>query len=502
MVSLRICGRWLAALLLSTAGLVADGPSAMSVADAAKQRDEQALRALVEQGADVNAPQADGSTALHWAAYANNQAMAELLIQSGANASAANRYGVTPLMLAATNGNAAMIDLLLKAGVDPNAALPEGETALMNAARSGNVDAVNLLVAGGADVNADEDWRGQTALMWAAAEGHLEVVKALIDAGAEINARSSDGGFTPFLFAVREGRLDVVRALIEAGVDVNEALPANERRRRRRSTAPEATGASALVLAVANAHYEIAATLLEAGADPNAAGQGWTALHTITWIRKPGQGSNDPAPPGSGNMDSLTLVRKLVAHGADVNARMTRRSSVGKSSLNTLRATPFLLAARTGDAELMRLLVELGADPLLPNDDGTTPLMVAAGVGTRAPGEDAGFENEALEAVKIALKLGNDINAVDARGETAMHGAAYKHLPSVVQFLADNGADINVWNKNNALGWTPLRIAVGVHRGMNFRSSPETAAVLEKIMIAAGVSTEVEPEPVISGATR
>jgi ankyrin repeat protein len=175
---------------------------------------------------------------------------------------------------------------------------------------------------------------------------------------------------------------------------------------------------------------------------------------------------------------------------------------VGKSSLNTLRATPFLLAARTGDVELMRLLVELGADPLLPNDDGTTPLMVAAGLGTRAPDEDAGEENEMLEAAKMALELGNDINAVDARGDTAMHGAAYKHLPSVVRFLADNGADIEVWNQKNSLGWTPLRIAVGVHRGMNLRSSPKTAAVLEEIMIDAGVSIEVDPEAVISGATR
>ncbi len=502
MMGLRTCGKWLAALLLSAAPLLADGSSAMTVADAAKQGNEQALRSLIEQGADVNAPQADGSTALHWAAYANNQAMAELLIKAGADAGAANRYGVVPLMLAATNGNAAMVKVFLEAGADPKAALPHGETALMNAARAGDVDAVNALLAAGADVNAREPWHGQTALMWAAAEGHREVVNALIEAGAEINARSSEGGFTPLLFAVREGRIDVVKRLIKAGVDVNETLPANERRRRRRSTAPEATGASALVLAVANAHYEIAATLLEAGADPNANGQGWAALHTITWIRKPGQGSNDPAPIGSGNMDSLTMVRKLVEHGADVNARMSRRTSVGKSSLNTLRATPFLLAARTGDAELMRLLVELGADPLLPNEDGTTPLMVAAGVGTRAPGEDAGLEPEALEAVKVALEFGNDINAVDARGETAMHGAAYKHLPSVVKFLAESGADINVWNQNNSHGWTPLRIAVGVHRGMNFRSSPETAAVLKEIMTAAGVSTEVEPERVISGATR
>jgi ankyrin repeat protein len=255
-------------------------------------------------------------------------------------------------------------------------------------------------------------------------------------------------------------------------------------------------------LAVANAHFDLAALLLDAGADPNADGPGWTPLHTITWVRKPGTGSNDPAPPGSGNMSSLDLVRKLAAHGADLNARMTRQSRAGLHSLNTRGATPFLAAARTADAELMRLLAELGADPLIPNEDNTTPLMVAAGVGTRSPGEDAGSEAEVLEAVKVAFELGNDINAVDSRGETAMHGAAYKHVPSVARFLAGNGAKLEIWNRNNQQGWTPLRIAVGVHRGMNLRSSPATAAVLEEVMRAAGVSTEVEPERVISGATR
>ncbi len=494
------CCRCLVALLLST-GLLADGNGGLTLAEAVKQQDAAAVRSLLRQGADVNTPQADGSTALHWATHLDDLEIVKLLVQARADAGAANRYGVRPLLLAATNGNAEVIELLLGAGADPNAAMPEGETALMSAARTGRVDAVKALLAHGADVNAHENWRGQTALMWAAAEGHLEAVEVLIEAGAGVSARSSDSGFTPLLFAVREGRLPVVRALLEAGADVNEALPAQQRRRRRPSSQDE-TGASALALAVSNAHYELAAALLDAGADPNASGQGWTALHTLTWIRKPGQGSNDPAPPGSGSMDSLTLARKLVASGGDVNARMTRRTSVGKSSLNTLRATPFLLAARTGDTTYMRLLIELGADPQLPNEDGTTPLMAAAGVGTRAPGEDAGAESEALEAVKLALALGNDPNAVDARGETAMHGAAYKHLPSVVRFLAESGSNINVWNQKNALGWTPLRIATGVHRGMNFRSSPETAAVLEEIMTAAGVSTEVEPETGISGATR
>jgi ankyrin repeat protein len=241
--------------------------------------------------------------------------------------------------------------------------------------------------------------------------------------------------------------------------------------------------------------------LLDAGANPNAAAQGWTALHHITWIRKPGTGSNDPAPYGSGNMDSLTLVRKLKSHGADINARVTRRPNVGVTALNFVGATPFFMAARGGDAELMRLLVELGADPTLPNEDGTTPLMAAAGVGTHSPGEDAGAPAEALEAVKLALELGNDVNVVDKNGNTAMHGAAFKQLPEVVKLLHAKGAKVEIWNAKNVSGWTPLRIAVGVHRGMNFRFHVPTADALRDIMVRAGVSTEVEAETVISGAT-
>ena len=284
----------------------------------------------------------------------------------------------------------------------------------------------------------------------------------------------------------------MVKALLQAGASVNETLQAPAKQ----------AGTSAMGLAVANGHYELAATLLDAGADPNAAGQGWTALHTITWIRQPGYASNDPAPTGSGSMDSIAFAKKLVAKGADVNARMTKRTNVGLSSLNTTGSTAFLLAARTGDAEFMRLLVKLGADPLIPNADNTTPLMVAAGVGTRSPGEDAGTDAEVLAAVTVAIELGNDVNAVDKNGDTAMHGAAYKQVASAAQFLLDHGAKIEVFNRKNSHGWTPLRIADGVHRGMNLRASPETAAVLRKAMTAAGVSTVVDPEEDISGATK
>jgi ankyrin repeat protein len=453
-----------------------------------------------------NSADPDGTTPLHWAVHRNDLKAAASLIKAGADVNAANRYGVPPLSLAATNGNADMLELLLKAGANPDAAQSEGETALMTAARTGMAAAVKTLLAHGADVNAKESWRGQTALMWAAAEGHAEAIQVLLEAGAQVNARSN-AGWTPILFAAREGQLAAVRTLLAGGANVNDRLLAGQGRGRGAGAAgagarwPPTGGSSALVLAVGSGHFELAAALLDAGADPNAAAQGWTALHHLTWIRKPGTGSNDPAPYGSGEMDSLTLVKKLKEHGADLNARVTRRPNAGVTALNMIGGTPFFLAARGGDAELMRLLVELGADPLLPNEDGTTPLMAAAGVGTHSPGEDAGAPPEALEAVKLAIDLGNDVNVVDKNGNTAMHGAAFKQLPEVVKYLDEKGAKVEVWNKNNVSGWTPLRIAVGVHRGMNFRFHVPTANALREIMVRADVSTEVEPEKIISGAT-
>jgi ankyrin repeat protein len=464
--------------------------------------------------AAANAVEPDGTTPLHRAVHRSDLKGADALIRSGADVNAVNRYGVPPLSLAATNGDAAILELLLKAGANPNATQSEGETALMTAARTGIPAAVKTLLAHGADVNAKESWRGQTALMWAAAEGHADAIQELLEGGAQIDARSN-AGWTALLFAAREGRIAAVKTLLAGGASVDDTLLARPGRGRgagaagagggagATATGPRAPtrGSSALVLAVGSGHFELAATLLDAGANPNAAAQGWTALHHLTWIRKPGTGSNDPAPYGSGNMDSLTLVRKLKAHGADVNARVTRRPNVGVTALNFIGATPFFMAARGGDVELMRLLVELGADPRLPNEDGTTPLMVAAGVGTHSPGEDAGSPPEALEAVKLTLELGNDVNVVDKNGNTAMHGAAFKQLPDVVRLLDAKGANVAIWNKNNISGWTPLRIAVGVHRGMNLRFHVPTADALKEIMIRAGVSTEVEPETIISGAT-
>jgi ankyrin repeat protein len=388
--------------------------------------------------------------------------------------------------LAAQNGSGPMLELLLKSGGKADTATEGGETPLMTAARTGNVDVVRALLARGAGVERADERRGQTALMWAAAEGHAPVVQALVDAGAAVGTRLPSG-LTALLFAVREGRRDVVRVLLRAGADVNDTVPPVQGKRRGYGGRLPPVGASALLLAVTNAHYQLAADLLDAGADPNAARPGYTVLHAITAVRKPGVGDNDPAPVGSGTMTSIELVKTLVARGANVNARMTRKANLNNTRLNEIGATPFFLAALTADAELLRTLAALGADPSLPNIEQSTPLMVAAGLATRSPGEDAGTESEVLEALQTLLELGADVNAVDTNGETAMHGAAYKNLPKVVQFLAAKGAKIERWNEPNRFGWTPLAIAVGYRFG-NFKPSPDTEAAIRETMIAAGVT--------------
>jgi ankyrin repeat protein len=402
-----------------------------------------------------------------------------------------NEHGVPPLIVACTRGDAAMIELLLGAGADVDAVTPDGRRPLLVAARTGRPAAIEALIRHGARVDARDPQQDQTALMWAAADGNTDAVRALLRHGADPRARSK-GGWSALAFASRQGHLDVARVLIAAGAPVDDPIGASRE------------GPTALGLATLNAHFELAAALLDAGANPNHTWNGRTVLHAVTWVRKTGAGTNPPPPAGSGSLDSLGFVRRLVAHGANVNARMTV-ASMGNgltSSVNMKGATPFLLAARTADADLMRLLAALGADPRAGNEDGSTPLMIAAGLGVESVGEDPGTEEEILEAVKVALALGNDVNAVDAHGETAMHGAAYKAATSTARYLATHGASLAVWNRKNALGWTPLRIADGVHRGMNLRSAPATAAALREILQAAGASTEVDPETNVSGATK
>ena len=478
-------------LPMSHGALAAQSP----VADAAEKADRSLLRTLIDKRADVNAAQADAMTALHWAAYRDDLEAARLLVKAGANVKAENRYGVTPLSLACANGNGELVGLLLAGGADPNTKLNGGETALMTASRTGKAGPVKALLARGAAVEAKER-KGQTALMWAAAEGHAEVVDLLLKAGADFRTALADSGFTPLFFAVREGRTDVVRMLLKAGADVNETLQP----RKVTGKGPR-TGTSPLMLAVENGHFELAVALLDAGADPNDQRSEYTVLHALSSVRKPPRGDGDdgdPPPIGSGNLSSLQFAKKLVEHGADVNARLKNgRGGAGKFS--KAGVTPFMLAAFTDDVALMKLLVELGADPTLGNKDNCTPLIAATGVGIggAAADETAGTEPEVIETVELLLKLGADVNAVDANGETAMHGAAYKNDPKVVQLLVDRGAKIEIWNKKNKYGWTPLMIAQG-HRPGNFKPSAETIAALERIMRAAGITplAEAPPAPV------
>ena len=481
--------------------------------DAVKRTDVPAVRALVQKRVDVNAAAIDGSTALHWAVQKDALELVDLLIGAGANIKAENRFHVTPLSLACTNGNFAIVERLLKAGADPNTTLPGGETALLTAARTGRPEVIKALVAYGADPNARESARGQTPLMWAAAEGNVAAIKVLVEAGADINARTGstaaaapagrggrpapNGGgvftgavggaeptaaaaarpsFTALLFAVQLGRMESVKALVESGASVNDTLP---------------DGTSALVLATQNGNWELGAYLIDRGADVNAQKQGFNALHQVSRIRRTNIGFMPP-PIGSGTISSLDLVKKLLASGININARMTRDFRDGyRNRLNRVGATAFLLASKNVDTELMKLLLAAGADPKLPNADQTTPLMVAAGVDLWNPGEDGGTtpesEPEALEAVKMLVALGNDINAVNDRGETPLHGAAYRGGNTIIQYLVDQGAKLDVRSKQ---GWTPWTIANGVFYSLFFKEQRATADFLGKLMADRGISTE------------
>src|SRR5438445_5140788 len=354
------------ALLIPARSWSASVPSPM--ADAAEKSDHARLRALLKERADVNAPQVDGMTALHWAAYQDDLETAKLLLKAGASAKVENRYGVTPLSLACQNGNGELVASLLAAGADPNTTLHGGETVLMTAARTGKVGPVKALLARGAVVGAKER-RGQTALMWAAADGHTAVVELLLQAGADFRTPLPDSGFTPLFFAVREGRTDVARILLKAGANVNDTLQP----RKVTGKGPRA-GTSPLLLAVENGHFDLAVALLEAGADPNDQRSGFTALHALSWVRKPPRGDGDdgdPPPIGSGNLSSLQFAKKLVEHGADLNARLVK-GKAAPGNFSRAGATPFLLASFTADAAFMQLLVELGAGPSLATHDNCT----------------------------------------------------------------------------------------------------------------------------------
>lgn len=518
-------------VLLAVTGLGAQTHES-PLLDAVKKGDRAAIRLLLQKRVDVNLPSTDGTTALHWAVEQNDLETAHLLVGSGARVQVTNRHGVSPLYAACLNGNAAMIEFLLKAGADPNSSLPRGETALMTAARSGNVQSLKLLMAHGADVNAKETIGSQTALMWAAAEGHAGAVRALAEGGANLAVRSRSG-LSAFLFGVREGRLEAVRALLAAGADVNEVLrsepaggvpPAPGLPPRRGDMS--LTGMSALGLAIANAHYDLAAALLEAGANPNDETIGWTPLHQLMFTRRPNPEAVVYDVPRTARVDSIGLAKALLAHGADVNAQMKKEPCLNSTSfgeagytrpiktptqifllpcidafgnrnnMNRMGATPFLLAAKAADAEMMQFLASNGANPLLPAVEGVTPLMAAAGVGIYKLGLNPGTNEEALAAFKVALALGGDINTIDANGDTALHGAALRDAKEIVQLLLERGAKHDVVN---SMGWTPLTIADGVPYTQTLQISPETAGLLRKFLAQKGLPVPPPPTETTTG---
>ena len=480
-----------AALHLALATSAAAAPDAPLI-DAVRAGDAAGVGRLLDGGADVNAASADGTTALHWAVHRDDARIAGLLLAAGAGVAATNRYGVQPLMLAASNGSAMLVSRLLAAGADPRAEMPGGETVLMTAARAGPAGAVRLLLEHGADPHARDEYSRQTALMWAAARNNAGAIEALIDHGADVHARTprrdpapggsyfsspSATGFTALLFAVRAGQLDAARALLDAGANVNDTV---------------SDGQSALVVAAANANWELADYLLDRGADPTLAGAGWNALHQTVRTRRPNPSGGLAGPIPTGNVDSIDVIRKLIARGVDVDARMTRNGMKDgqRSRLNRLGATPFFLAAKNTDVEAMRVLVEAGADPLVPSADHTTPLMVAAGVAIFIPGEDGGSlpgqEAEVLAAVRICIARGADVNAVNDRGETALHGAAFRGVNAVVDLLVERGARLDA---TTVEGWTPLALANGLSYSDFYKAQTHTADRLRALMAARGLET-------------
>jgi ankyrin repeat protein len=456
------------------------------------------LLAVTCFAADSASP--DGTTPLHLAVRADDLAKVDKLLAAGADAKAANRYGITPLYLACENANPAIIERLLKAGADPNSTSTEGETALMTVARTGVVAAAKVLLDHGAKVDAREEWHGQTALMWAVNEEHPAMIRELIAHGADVNAVSNinkwerqntaeprekwlpSGGLTPLLFAARQGCVECEQVLLDAGAKINTVDP---------------DGISPVLIAIINGHYDAAGFLLNNGADPNLADEtGRTALFSaVDFNTMPA--SNRPSPKVIDNkLSSLDLIALLLDKGANVNAQLKKQQPYrvkldrGDDTMLTTGTTPLLRAAKAGDVPAMRLLLAKGADPKLATRAGITPLMAAAGLGSKEEDTTGRFKTEAdaIESIKLCLDAGVDINATNGQGQTALHAAALKGYNKVVQFLADHGASLNAKDKQ---GKTPLDAALGQAGGSGgFDGSrrdvhESTADLLKKLMAKA-----------------
>ena len=484
---MRSINRVLMVLVLAAAPAVASAAGS-DAADAAQRKDLTALRAMVSRKVNVNAPQADGTTALHWAAHYNDVAAVQLLLKAGANPSTANRFGASPLSAAATSGNAALVRLLLDAGADAKSASTlDGETVLMSAARSGSLDTVRLLLDRGADVNARERYKGQTALMWAASERHTPIVKLLLERGADWRVRSFDretrppklsaassispiprGGFTGLMFTAREGDLEAARVMLDAGVDINHG---------------DVDNVTPLVAAIMNKRYTLAKFLIDRGADVNIVDAGGrTALYAMIDIRNE-DWTAMPNRPLEDQLPSLDVVKALVDSGARLDVPLTRPLTV-RSGMdfgdNTLGAgaTPLMRAARAGDHAVIRLLLERGASARATTKDGTNALMFAAGIGYRDK-NTRGSESDALESVKVMMAAGLDVNQTNTRGENALHGAALRGADTIVQFLVDQKMDVNATSKQ---GYTPLDVAMGKTIVLQLPVPQEsTVALLKKL---------------------
>jgi ankyrin repeat protein len=473
-------------LLLLTPALAHAG--ATDAADAAQKKDLSTLRALVQRKADVNSAQPDGTTALHWAVMWNSDEAVTLLIRAGANVKATNRYGATPLSEAVAAGSGAMVDALLKAGADAKTLTTgDGETVLMTAARAGNIDVVRLLLDRGADVNAREQYKGQTALMWAAAERHPAVVKLLLEHSADWKVRSFDretkipklsaassitpiprGGFPAFAFAAREGDIESARVMLEKGVDINYG---------------DIDNTTALVVSIMNKQYTFAKFLIDRGADVDIAGSyGRTPLYAIVDMRNedysalPNRKTDDPLP-------TIDILKALIDRRADVNATLTA-SLPGRSGMDFgdatlgVGTTSLMRAARAGDTTAVRLLLDAGADAKRTTKDGNTALMFAAGVGYRDK-NTRGSERDALESVKVFVNAGFDVRQRNSREETALHGAADRGADTIVQYLVERGAELNVKSKQ---GFTPLDVAMGKSSLLQLPvPKPTTVALLQKL---------------------
>jgi ankyrin repeat protein len=485
-----------AAALLTAVSLSVSAAD-LRLINAAKNGDRAAATSLLQQKLDVNAAEADGTTALHWAVRADDMDLADRLIKAGAKVKVANRYGITPLYLASVNGSAPMIEKLLKAGADANEVSTEGETALMTAARTGNVPAAKVLLANGAKVDAKETWQGQTALHWAVAQKHPEMVKELIAAKADVNMRADTkiwerqssaeprekwmplGAQTPLMFAAREGCAACIPLLASAKADLN-ATDIDD-------------NLTPLIMALLNGKYDAANALIQAGADVNMADKlGRVPLHVaIDDHTMPI--SNRPSPKEvDEELNSLDIIKTLLAKGAEVNIQLKNafpyRTKLDRGADGMLGAgtTPLIRAAKAADHVAMKLLFEKGADAKLATRNGVNALMAAAGVGTNDADTTGRYkpQPDIIESIRLCLEAGADINAVDSTGRSALFGAAQQGFDQVVQFLADRGAKVDLKDRN---GRTALDAASGLAGGQGFdgssgAASQATIAVLKKLM--------------------